>query len=94
MKDQRTIVCPHVLAGAMPEMAIVDQAVLTVAACHDCAIAAEVSGDPDSFRSVCRHTHPNLLMWSLDKTIPVDGCYQLIDGTYIRQPDIPSPGVA
>lgn len=93
--DNRTIACPHVLEGKMPEMVMVEDAILAVASCFECADQAEATGNPDTFKAVCPHTLPQHDLWKLDQNFPGDGIYQLLDdGAYHRQPDLPEPGNA
>jgi hypothetical protein len=84
----QTLICQHVFEGAMPELVIIEDAELAVASCFNCA-------DAEAVVPACPHDRiPNKELWQIDRTFPTDGVYQLLEGEYCRQPDLPETGVA
>jgi len=92
--DNRAVVCRHVFEGKMPEMLIIEDSILAVASCFACADAAEATSSPDFHMAACPHTLPGHQLWKLEQNFPTDGIYQLLEGKYCRQPDLPESGVA
>jgi hypothetical protein len=89
MEDNRTIACPHVIRGAMPQMLVIEEGVLIVASCFNCADHAQATLQPENFHAVCKHSHPGLPMWGCEGKFSEDGIYQLLEGKYRKQPDFP-----
>jgi hypothetical protein len=92
MKEHQATICIHVARGAMPEVVIIQNALLEHAICFDCADAFERDASDVEILQRCT------LFWSHEIPSHVvaaainfaeDGTYQLLEGEYCRQPDYP-----
>ncbi len=94
-----TLICQHVFQGAVPELVIIEDSEFAVASCFACADKADQMS-PEESGSLFAPAHrgdraiPNKELFSIGDHFPNDGIFQLLDGKYERQPDLPLEGEA